>query len=366
MTLTIHEAPSLVQSQPTIPQGFKPVPTPANPLRDPRNGLALILTMPGFPANETPGRIRTVTGGQANWYVEGMHCTASLLNPEPDNGKHYFVLNVGVVQYFDHRHQNSRHYHVNPYNMIATTAGVEWPIRNDSLNNLEGNHWIEVERVDPAVGEQAEVTVDRQVPEANRFYRVEITSGTHSVCYFNGDAFISQDSGNEYKPEDVVGCVSATTYHPDPIHDSEKLAELNRLLHTQQSEWERFNEVLNELADDHDFCSEYEGIIEPLGLSPRNRDYSLEINVTFEATIESPSGMLDERISSDIDLSVTTSEVRFTAEAKVWVERSGRDSDDAYGSVDSEDLEDRLRDQLSGCSNIDVTDWSLEDSTTAD
>lgn len=81
--------------------------------------------------------------------------------------------------------------------------------------------------------------------------------------------------------------------------------------------WEGLGDALNELADDADWCSEYEDVVRPLGMEGREsneqRDYEVTVSVQGSFEWDSPSSRLDMAIEDYLDgtmANVSTSNIR--------------------------------------------------------
>lgn len=127
--------------------------------------------------------------------------------------------------------------------------------------------------------------------------------------------------------------------------------------------YEEFNEALNDLAKEKAWCSEYEDIITPLGMTGRNTKYNVEVSVDVSFDVDSPSSGIDRAISSDIGWPVEASTLRVTTSMTVTVndvECSG-DPDNMSEYISTSDVEEAVDNMLSSVSNIEVDDWSVED-----
>lgn len=84
--------------------------------------------------------------------------------------------------------------------------------------------------------------------------------------------------------------------------DSEKVAnELRAAIAKMNAQWDALNEALNEKANDQDWCSEFESIVQPLGFTgrvPENKCYTVDVNVTFthQVTYDDSSRDFDSHV----------------------------------------------------------------------
>lgn len=132
---------------------------------------------------------------------------------------------------------------------------------------------------------------------------------------------------------------------------------------------EAYSERINELAEDNAWCSDFEEIVQGVGLpgrtKPRN-DVSVDLRVEVTLHNDSPSGELDERIGADAGASMTLSSVEVTGTVDVTVQLSEvqiTDSSD-YSDVDElierSEVEDAIDNQLSGFTVVSVDGWTVE------
>lgn len=129
--------------------------------------------------------------------------------------------------------------------------------------------------------------------------------------------------------------------------------------------FEELNEALNELADDNDWCSDYESIIEPLGMTGRNKDknYTVDVDVDFTFTDEDPSSEFDEEAARRHGIDgLVIKMAEYTASVRVSIytgEVSGGDAARDY--VDSQVLEEHLRSEMNYARHISVDDYTIVD-----
>lgn len=129
---------------------------------------------------------------------------------------------------------------------------------------------------------------------------------------------------------------------------------------------ETYSDALNELAQDHDWCSEYEAVVQPMGFPGRGDtgDYIVDVTASFEWEDDSPSSNMDNRvqdhlfhgnidtlsmnrmtISGSVTVSLTVSEVRVAG---------GDDPKDAVADrIDSDAVKERIEEMMGGYVTVD-------------
>lgn len=143
------------------------------------------------------------------------------------------------------------------------------------------------------------------------------------------------------------------------------------LLTTEQSEFREFNDATNTLAEDNDWCSEYEDIVTTVGMEGRTKkvnDYYVTVSADFSFYADSVSSNMDREIANSYDVpgfSGTSATLTGSATVDIFVsERT--DEDDAGECIDSSMVEEALENMMSNASDIDVSDWSITSTRLAD
>lgn len=352
----------------------------------------------------------------------------AVLNDPMVNGRYYRSLtgSGSLVRFNDEDHAGDRHLSRLPLSILATN-GVTWPVPNDGMTMWDDSvPYIEVEAPTGA----AEVTDAHQFVEdttitgptrgiaeaepdgrvllnpdievggmyvfwstrqswPDRANMVEgrictaITDGTPTFQYFGYwavERFNDADTPYFYSSRRTIldgttenkgwaklamtGATEVTTTDAD-------VTRLNDLRSAEAAEFSEFNESTNTLARDNDWCSEYEGIVEPLGMEGRTKtvhDYDVELSVDFSFEVDSVSSRIDTEVGNQYDIpGISLDSATFTGTASVTITLSDRDEDDDLEDyIDTSDVEDALNREMSGVSSIDVNDWSIQRSSIRD
>lgn len=142
---------------------------------------------------------------------------------------------------------------------------------------------------------------------------------------------------------------------------------------------ETYSEALNELAENHDWCSEYEAVVQPMGFPGRQeqaKDYTVELSVTFEMEDGGVTSSMDNRVAESVfsdnvsSLSLDSMSYAGTLRFSMAVNGvkptppNGTDSlesridDGIRNRLDTADVESALEALLPGSFN--VLDWDIQ------
>ncbi len=141
----------------------------------------------------------------------------------------------------------------------------------------------------------------------------------------------------------------------------ERMQELRRELTAEQAWFSEFSDGLNELAERHGWCGQYDDIVRDLGMPGRERDYWVEVQAGCTVTDNNPSGRLDTLLEEHYGAAFETTRVEMTGKVTVRINGiTAAGSDDAQNHVNRDDVKRALDDMFSG--NVELDDWEVEDS----
>lgn len=133
---------------------------------------------------------------------------------------------------------------------------------------------------------------------------------------------------------------------------------------------ETYSEALNELAEENDWCSEYEAVVQPMGFPGRgeNRDYVVEVEASFEWEDDSPTSDMDSKVQDELfhgniqTLSLSQMTMTGTATVSIAVEEvrtaPGDDVDEIVGGkITNNMVSERLQDMMGGY--VTVSDYDV-------
>jgi hypothetical protein len=343
----------------------------------------------------------------------GVH--GSRLNPEMVNGHYYRSLDAHglLVRYNDDDHAANRNLPGLSLSILASNGGA-WPIPGDGTNWTDNVEYIEVERPEgepvpeepmdvhqsnaadgPTWGlakvDEAGAVALNPAPEPGKLYlvwanRAEAWDTDTRITYLAYQSDDTAEGANQFgyigaysSSGGTVAFVNDTYLTPNgddrdvlqwaelaltaPEKDAEALpATWHDLASSEETAFEELNEAMNELADDQRWCSDYEDIVTALGMTGRNADYCVEVDVTFTFEDQNPPGEFDERAAERHDLyGMTITSARYTANARVSIYVSDTTEQGARDYVDSNEIEEHLSNAMSHASDIDVDDYSIID-----
>lgn len=121
---------------------------------------------------------------------------------------------------------------------------------------------------------------------------------------------------------------------------------------------------LHDIANNNDWCSEFDDLMEQIGLETRSKDYVTTVRATAEISLEAGE-RVSEAIGWEIGDESYVGTVQATIETTVrvyWTGRSGEE--DSY--VDNNEIEEALENQLHSVDINEVVSWDILDTETVD
>lgn len=370
------------------------------------------------------------------------------LNPEPVNGHHYRLLSANhagyLLRYNDDDHRNDRGRGDLPWTILETGFGADAPMFGPDgfSNHTITNPYVEVNYTPQAAAspwanatepEIATVGIPTTIPATDRrlhslavsvdglvtlnpepvlgqmyllFPKNNGTDSTRIAMWTAGGFAIyglldsyhdfARDRGNNLTQPAAWDYVDLAMTEPRVIADQHRVVSLKRTLHDEKVQYHGWQEALNELAEEHDWCGEYESAVHRLGVMDRGlrRDdpvpavpdiddngdpvgepepttlrrlfmFDVSYDATFE--LESPSGRVDDAINYSTGITLSTSSMRFDGSGSVRVgpiSAEGTDLEDmereARDSIDSSMIEDAINADLSDADLNEVHNFNVD------
>lgn len=353
----------------------------------------------------------------------------SLMNPTPVHGHYYRVIAEGrqdmLLRYIDSEHVEMRNTRGSAWNIVAASTGP-WPIPNDSYS-VEPASYVEVECPEEF---SEEASVDRQDTEpAVETIENAVTNNTHGMAEaddegravlrptpeiggrylywhrYSEEAFLgtyverhlgeAKKTGQFLAAHRVfrvgteVRVVNSSDYITDPVAtedylwvkaktgtlpepDAETLegrkSRLRQQLTALAVTFTDLNEQMNELADEHEWCTEYEDIVKPLGFEGREsklRNYEVEVQATIRIEDESPSSRLDNQLESEFGISMSASSIEVTADVTVYITVEDQpDAESAENYIDSDVVYSHIDNETTA--SFELVDYVVQTAREAD
>lgn len=374
------------------------------------------------------------------------------LNPEPINGHHYRLIGGNhtgyLMRYNDDNHEADRGRRDLPWTIIATDYGGTPPLFGpDGFSNTTiTSPYVEVRHGQAATADadaateeattESTVGIPTTIPATDRrvhgaavandglvtlnpqlvpgkmyllipkqgglsgeLTRIATATPEGFVVsgYIDGYHDFGRARGHELIPAGGEwDHVEMQTTTPERTVDPAGVVLYKRRLHEAKVQYRNWQVALNDLAEEHDWCGEYESAVHRAGVMDRglrrgddvpavpdideNGDEIepelptlrrlYEFDVSFDATfeIDSPSGRIDDAISYAIDVTVSTSAMRFDGSGTVRVgpiSAEGTDLEEmereARDQIDSSMVEDAISNILSEADLNEVTNFSAGD-----
>lgn len=381
------------------------------------------------------------------------------LNPEPVNGHHYRLLDGNhpgyLLRYNDDDHRDDRGRRELPWTILETGFGVDRPFfASDGFSNhtitspyvevhaaiaatpqpvvaetdTEATPWAApveapvavgnptvLAHTDPRLHGLAERNLGGDVilnpePVVGKMYLLMArTRGEYTrLAMWTPEGFaisglidgyhdFNRDRGNNFAQPADWDYVQFEMNQPSKADDPVSLVQYKRTLHEEKVQYHSWQEALNELADEHDWCGEYESAVHRLGIMDRGlrrsdeipavpdiddngdeigvpepttlrRLFEFDVNYDASFELESPSGRVDDALTYTMDITVSTSSMRFDGSGTVRVgpiSAEGTNLEDmereARDSIDSSMVEDAINNNLSEADLLEVHNFTADD-----
>lgn len=231
-------------------------------------------------------------------------------------------------------------------------------------------YWVEVRAADP--DDPASLTswpTIATTPLAAIVNQNSLPGTPHLVWWERGQAepvlttsvgvrgMFRTDDGGERSAYRWVPAIAAPA--TDPVSADtlrERIAEMERF-------WDSWSEAMNEVAEDDNWCEEYEAVVIPLGFpgrEQRERDWTVRGWAIVDIEIDSPPSAVDRAVSAHVgtDFEIGTMTVHnVSVQWSTTVQATTQD--EAGGSVGREDIADYLSNSYEG--SFDVNDWGVDE-----
>lgn len=348
---------------------------------------------------------------------------------EPMVDGHYYRQLGGrnlLVRYNDEDHRGDRNVATLPLSPLAE-AGAPWPFPNDGMGMWDNTPYIEVVEpaLTPAPAEptdahqfvedisatgrtygfaQAEedgrvrLNPDLEAGEMYLFWSpnlprgasvmtevrlvLAVAAGDEPATFAHIGYYTMERVGGEEVPyfysnrrtvldssTDKAWAKLALAAAAEPVHTD--AAQYRTTLTTERAGFAEFNDATNTLANDHDWCSEYDDIVTAVGMEGRTKslnDYYVTVSADFSFSVDDVSSSMDREIANHYDVpGFSGSRATFTGTASVDIFVSEQESEeDARDNVGTSEIEEALSNMMSYADDIDVDDYSIRSSRMAD
>lgn len=412
-----------------LSERFQPVSmTPDTPVRANTFGYAFDGTMRARNVTGTVGRFGHLrentdpdTRDEYPWTPSSetdLPVKASAHNPPLVNGHYYAQANYGtqdaekLVQYFDDDHRSERVNREYACNVLSLTDGSESGQTHISESRLQDTSYIEVERVDdPANPAQQEAEQPLNAGSAQNlevfgihadYIRERMVDATRPSDFNDGDyfyvkmtaddrVFITNHEGLVLKQLDraVAGAEAGrgrTSLGPlsgqhmtvvkvglmapavvDEADQEGRRRVLREVLSRHEEYFEGMNDALNTLANEKEWCSDYEAVIEPFGMPGRKgakRNWNVVVEASGTVELSSPPSHMDDMIGEHFEEMqyLSTSSISFTGTMRVSLYVEDCTEDDVEEQISDSMIEDALGEAYSA----EINDWSIQSKEATD
>lgn len=176
---------------------------------------------------------------------------------------------------------------------------------------------------------------------------------------------VADAEGNPVTPRRVTYSITVPTYWTPAPGRAFDAGEVECIRSTAESFWGRWSDAMNEVAQESEWCPEYERAVIPLGFEGRGEmDWDVRVSVVATLTIDNPSSHLDRLLSSETGLYVEATRVRADVSLTVSGTVSGMRREDVEDEIDTSTVETWLENNYGY--EWEVDDWSIEEITASE
>lgn len=127
---------------------------------------------------------------------------------------------------------------------------------------------------------------------------------------------------------------------------------------------DNLTEELHDIANNQDWCNEFDDLMEQVGLDTRSKDYISTVRATVEVTLPG-QGRVEGAITDAFPSVSCVGSIRATMDVTVDVPWTGRSGDEDH-YVDISEVENAVSYELDTVDVEDVEDWEIVDTNLAD
>ena len=149
-----------------------------------------------------------------------------------------------------------------------------------------------------------------------------------------------------------------------PAPTNTDAARFERLLGAEASDFREFNDATNELAEDNDWCEEYEGIVQKLGMEGRTKtmhDYDVDVTASITFEVDSVSSRIDGMVADDYNIpGISLNSARLRGDVTVTIRVSDvEDGDAVEDQIDSDAVYEQINSMMSGADSLEIEDYNI-------
>lgn len=142
--------------------------------------------------------------------------------------------------------------------------------------------------------------------------------------------------------------------------DQEREASLEAYFARQVEQYlSTITEQIHNIANEEDWCNEFDELLDSLGLETRSREYVSSVTATFTADVDSPPSEVDEAVSRWVsdgpDVVLSSMTIVGTIDVNVYWTGSRGDEE----NFDSSEVETAVEDALG--SSVEIIDWHINE-----
>lgn len=231
-------------------------------------------------------------------------------------------------------------------------------------------YWVDVRAMDP--DDPASLTswpTIATTPLAALANQNSLPNAPHLVWWERGQAepvlttsmgvrgtFRAEDGGERSAFRWVRAIASPATDSVSADTLRERIAEMDRF-------WDSWSEAMNEVAEDDNWCEEYEAVVIPLGFpgrERRERDWTVRGWAIADIEIDSPPSAVDRAVSNYVGTHFEIGSMTVHGVSVHWsMSVRATTEDEAGDQISSDEVEECLRNSYEG--SFDVSDWGVDE-----
>lgn len=233
---------------------------------------------------------------------------------------------------------------------------------------VDGQYYLLWDGGDPNVAQRVRLSIwDAKTEKFWGLYRIRTGRNASRSTLGYSDEYHSESIGTQqWVPADRPGQAPEVVKEDRP----QLMADIADQRRRTAARREEFSDRLNDLAEDNSYCSEFESIVQGVGLPGRVKSQN-DVEVTIHAEVrlsdDSPSSRIDNLVGEDAGAtSLSLSNAEYTGTMNVTVSLSQvevtteTDYDDVYELIPNDDVEDAITEMLDGYTLESLESWSVE------
>ena len=140
------------------------------------------------------------------------------------------------------------------------------------------------------------------------------------------------------------------------------LERVQARIEARKTEFSKLNDALSELADEQQWCTEYEGVMQRLNMEGRPVKYIINVEVTLKLTQQGSEGdaTLGRMMENTLGIGGKVSGLSYTAQHMLRLDVRGKNREAAYAKVTEELIRQRISNRIGDNSENATIVWDWD------